>query len=149
MKLTCNAKLKSFNADGEATISIHGNYWSGNFGAAANTLTLQYRYKLDGGEYGDWIAISPSISGNTYSIDYTIPNLDYQNLYYCQVRAIDKLATVSTTEFDMQGIPVFDWSAEDFHFHVPVSNFLLESPNGTRFKVTVNDSGGLVTTKIT
>lgn len=149
VKLTCNAKLKSFTADGEATLSIHGNYWSGNFGAAANTLTLQCRYKVDGGEYGDWIAISPSISGNTYSVDYVLTGLNYQNLHYCQVRAVDKLATVSVAEFDMQGIPVFDWSAEDFHFHVPVSNFLLESPNGTRFKVTVNDSGGLVTTKIT
>lgn len=121
VKLTCNARLKSFTADGEATLAIHGNYWSGNFGAAANTLTLQYRYKVDGGDYSDWIAISPTISGNTYSVDHVVSGLNYQNLYYCQVRAIDKLATVPVAEFDMQGTPVFDWSAEDFHFHVPVT----------------------------
>ncbi len=123
VKLTCSMNASAASTSGVAELKISGNYWDGNFGATANTLTVQYRYKEQGGTYSDWTDSSASInkSNNTYSATVTISGLNYLNAYTFQARAIDKLATVRSTEQTRKTVPVFDWGAENFNFNVPVS----------------------------
>ena len=123
VKLTCSMNASAASTSGVAELKISGNYWNGNFGATDNTLTVQYRYKEQGGTYSDWTDSSASIdnSNNTYSATVTISGLNYLNAYTFQARAIDKLATVRSTEQTRKTVPVFDWGAEDFNFNVPVS----------------------------
>ena len=123
VKLTCSMNASAASTSGVAELKISGNYWNGNFGATGNTLTVQYRYKEQGGSYSDWTDSSASIdnSNHTYSATVTISGLNYLNAYTFQARAIDKLATVRSTEQTRKTVPVFDWGAEDFNFNVPVS----------------------------
>ena len=123
VKLTCSMNASAASTSGVAELKISGNYWDGNFGATNNTLTVQYRYKEQNGTYSDWTNSSVSIdnSNNTYSTTVTISGLNYLNAYTFQARAIDKLATVKSTEQTRKTVPVYDWGKEDFNFNVPVT----------------------------
>ena len=116
VKLTCSMNASAASTSGVAELKISGNYWDGNFGATNNTLTVQYRYKEQGGTYSNWTNSSASVdkSNNTYSTTVTISGLNYLNSYTFQARAIDKLATVKTTEQTRKTVPVFDWGKNDF-----------------------------------
>ena len=120
--LTANFKPK-ISVAGEAHIIVKGNYFNGSFGAVANTLTLKYRYKKSGGSYTSWTNYTPGITGNEHSTDITfnIPNFDYQANYVFQIQVIDKLATVTPSEYTTNALPVFDWGENDFNFNVPVA----------------------------
>lgn len=149
VKLTCNCEPSTPTASGSMTLAIKGNYFNNSFGAKSNTLTVNYRMKVNDGSYGAWTAATATISGNTYSVSITLSGLDYQSKYTFQARAVDKLMTVNSAEKSVKTTPVFDWSKDDFRFNVPVSMLILQSPNGTKYQITINDSGGLVATKIT
>ena len=114
IKLTCSLNAGAPTTDGVATLKISGNYWNGTFGALANTLTVQYRYKPQGGSYGNWTTVSATKSNNTYNATATISGLDYRTTYVFQARAVDKLATVNTDEQARRTTPIFDWSKDDF-----------------------------------
>ena len=114
IKLTCSLNAGAPTTDGVATLKISGNYWDGTFGALANTLTVQYRYKTQGGSYGSWTTVSATKSNNTYNATATISGLDYRTTYVFQARALDKLATVNTDEQARRTTPIFDWSKDDF-----------------------------------
>ena len=114
IKLTCSLNASAPTTDGVATLKISGNYWNGTFGAVANTLTVQYRYKTQGGSYGSWTTVSATKSNNTYNATATISGLDYRTTYVFQARAVDKLATVNTDEQARRTTPIFDWSKDDF-----------------------------------
>ena len=118
VKLTCNQKIR-ISAEGTATIDITGNYFNGSFGATANTLTVEYRYKTQGGSYSSWTAVTASKSGNSYTAQATKTGLNYQTTYVFQCRAIDKINTggVNTEEKTVKSLPVFDWGENDFHIH--------------------------------
>lgn len=120
VKLTCNMKVAAPSTEGETTITINGNCFSGSFGAKNNTLTVYYRRKDGSGDYGDWTAVTATISGTTYSAQIPITGLDYQTYYTFQARAQDLLATVDTSEKRVKTTPVFDWGENDFNFNVPV-----------------------------
>ena len=115
IKLTCSLKAGAPTTDGVATLKISGNYFNGSFGAVANTLTVQYRYKTQGGSYGSWTTVSATKSNNTYNATATISGLDYRTTYVFQARAVDKLATVNTDEQARRTTPIFDWSKDDFN----------------------------------
>lgn len=118
VKLTCNQKIR-ISAEGIATIDINGNYFNGSFGATANTLQVQYRFKTSGGSYSSWTDVTTSKSGNTYTAQATKSGLNYQTTYVFQCRAIDKINTggVNTDERTVKSLPVFDWGENDFHIH--------------------------------
>ncbi len=104
-------------------LTISGNYFNGSFGAVDNALAIQYRYKINDGEYpNEWTAITANISDGKYSSQLNIPNLDYTNSYTIQARASDKANTgwISTIEQVVRIVPVFDWGKNDFNFNVPV-----------------------------
>ena len=117
IKLTCSLNAGAPTTDGVATLKISGNYWDGTFGALANTLTVQYRYKAQGGSYGSWTTVSATKSNNTYNATATISGLDYRTTYVFQARAVDKLATVNTDEQARRTTPIFDWSKDDFNIN--------------------------------
>ena len=114
IKLTCSLNAGAPTTAGVATLKISGNYWDGTFGALANTLTVQYRYKAQGGSYGSWTTVSATKSNNTYATA-TISGLNYQTTYVFQARAVDKLATINTDEQARRTTPIFDWSKNDFN----------------------------------
>ena len=115
IKLTCSLNAGAPTTAGVATLKISGNYWNGTFGKVANTLTVQYRYKAQGGSYGSWTTVSATKSNNTYNATATISGLNYQTTYVFQARAIDKLATINTDEQARRTTPIFDWSKNDFN----------------------------------
>ena len=115
IKLTCSLNAGAPTTAGVATLKISGNYWDGTFGKVANTLTVQYRYKAQGGSYGSWTTVTATKSGNTYSATATISGLNYQTTYVFQARAVDKLATINTDEQARRTTPIFDWSKNDFN----------------------------------
>ena len=115
IKLTCSLNAGAPTTAGVATLKISGNYFNGSFGAVANTLTVQYRYKTQGGTYGSWTETTATKSGNTYSATATISGLNYQATYVFQARAVDKLITISTDEQARRTTPIFDWSKNDFN----------------------------------
>jgi hypothetical protein len=126
IKLTCDLKAKTELAGETNTkiaLDISGNFFNESFGANANVLTIQYRYKTNDGDYGYWITASdPVISEGRYSLSAYIENLNYQNAYTVQARAIDRISYngVESVEQTIRIIPVFDWSNTDFNFNVPI-----------------------------
>ena len=134
VKLTSYIKVDMLDTSGNVSFTISGNYFNSTFGSVANTLTVQYRYKEDGGSYSSWIAATPTKSGNKYNVTVSRTGLDYRKTYIFQARAIDKLATVNSTEEQTRAQPVFDWGENDFNFNVPVTY------NGVKLFYTSGDS---------
>lgn len=119
VKLTCAIKAGAATTSGVAQLSVSGNYWNGNFGAVANTLTIQYRYMVQGGTFTEWQNANSNItkSNNTYDTTISISGLDYRNTYVFQARAIDKLATVSSARDSSKTVPVWDWGKDSFNIN--------------------------------
>lgn len=114
VKLTCSIEAGAASTSGVAQLKVSGNYWNGNFGAANNTLTVQYRYKAQGGSYSAWATSSASVtkSNNTYNTTISVSGLDYTKAYTFQARAVDKLATIESGEQTRKTQPIFDWGMD-------------------------------------
>lgn len=123
-KLTCNYTGEKMDALGTMAVKCSGNFFNDTFGytsaAVMNTLTVQYRYKPQGGSYGSWNTMNATKSGNTYEATASVSGLDYQQTYIFQCRAVDKLLTVESAEITIKSMPIFHWSEDDFTFEVPV-----------------------------
>lgn len=133
VELTCSPVISRPTPTGSSIVmSVSGALYRGSFGAASNTLTLDYRYKTTDGNYGSWqtIASSNIVLGSS---KYTVSNLslgedfDYKTSYVFQVRARDgatvngtsyTLSTVTKTIEVQKGIPIFDWGENDFNVNV-------------------------------
>lgn len=120
VRLTCNFGRQRPDTQGNYELEIEGNYWTGNFGATNNTLTVQYRRKTSSGSWGSWITLTPTISGTTYRATDYITGLDYRETYVFQARAVDKLNSIDTGEISIQSLPIFHWGSDNFTFEVPV-----------------------------
>ena len=133
VELTCSPVIsRPTPTESSIVMSISGALYRGSFGAASNTLTLDYRYKTTDGNYGSWKTV-PSSNIVMGSSKYTVSNLslgedfDYKTSYVFQVRARDG-ATVSGTSYTLstvtktievqKGIPIFDWGEDDFNVNV-------------------------------
>lgn len=127
VNLTCNltaqATLDNSGTDTSTAVvnyTVKGNYFNGSFGAKANTLKLELRWKTNSGGYSSWAAVTPTISGNTYTYSGFLDNLDYQNNYTVQARVTDGITFKESGAKTVKAVPVFDWSSTDFKFNVPV-----------------------------
>lgn len=125
IKPTANIDTEQqMDTNGTYTLKVAGNYYNDTFGftsaAAANTLTLKYRYKASGGSYGSWVSMSATKSGNTYAAETTLTGLNYRTAYVFQCQITDKLNTVLSAEITVRSLPVFHWGENDFVFEVPV-----------------------------
>ena len=132
----------SISTSGVATINITGTWFNGSFGATANTLTVQYRYKSSSSSsWGSWTTISnvTKNSDGTYSATATKSGLSYTDTYNFEARVTDKINTVSSKEYTGKSLPVFDWSADDFNFNVPVSVLSPTNSNNPTTKQYVDD----------
>lgn len=119
VKLTCNMANSKPDADGDMYLSCSGNYFNGSFGAAYNSLTVQYSYTGSDGSYDSgYMAVSKS--GNTYSASANLSGLDYQATYSFTITATDELETVTSTKSAVKSKPIFHWGENDFAFEVPV-----------------------------
>lgn len=109
------------------TVEFYGNFFSGNFGASSNSLTVKYRYKEYGTEtWSAYVTISSSsinIPGDgTYNSNGAVTlgsNFDYRKSYDMEIVAQDGSGTtvlsyVSSVVQVTRGEPVFDWSNTDF-----------------------------------
>ena len=132
----------SISTSGVATINITGTWFNGSFGATANTLTVQYRYKSSSSSsWGSWTTISNVTKNNdgTYSATATKSGLSYTDTYNFEARVTDKINTVSSKEYTGKSLPVFDWSKDDFNFNVPVSVLSPADSNNPTTKQYVDD----------
>lgn len=132
----------SISTSGVATINITGTWFNGSFGATANTLTVQYRYKSSSSSsWGSWTNISnvTKNSDGTYSATATISGLSYTDTYNFEARVTDKINTVYSKEYTGKSLPVFDWSKDDFNFNVPVSILSPADSNNPTTKQYVDD----------
>lgn len=127
--LTCDFINSRPTADGEMIFTIAGNYFNGAFGinesAISNSLKIEWRYKQNNGEYGEWTEVIPTIENNTYSYTKMLTGLDYQSTYTFQARAQDELNKINsnyitTKEIAVKCKPLYDWGEDDFAFNIPV-----------------------------
>ena len=122
--LTLNPTVQRESAGSDVvSVSATGNFFSGSFGAVANTLTVKVRVKPDGGSYGDYTEITASPVGNTYTASGNVSGVSYTAVNDVEVTAYDKIYTEGKTAVYRvnKGVPVFDWGENDFRFNVPVS----------------------------
>ena len=139
------------NTSGVATINITGTWFNGSFGATANTLTVQYRYKTSSSSsWGSWTTISnvTKNSDGTYSATATKSGLSYTDTYNFEARVTDKINTVSSKEYTGKSLPVFDWSADDFNFNVPVSVLSPTNSNNPTTNQYVDDLTDVISTAV-
>lgn len=120
VKPTITIEKPVITTEGVATFETKGNWFNGSFGAANNTLTVQYAYGVVDGTYSEWKTATITKSGNTFSANITVSNLDYTKRYKFKTRVVDKLNTISSNEVFGQAIPIFDWGENDFQFNVPI-----------------------------
>lgn len=120
IKLTANLEAPAPSTSGETTIKVSGNYFNGSFGAMPNDLTVQMRFSTNGGAYTSWQTLTPTISGNSYTVSNKYTDLDYRSKYSFEVKVFDATWEVITREKTVKTTPVFDWSEDDFNFNVPV-----------------------------
>lgn len=131
VKPTCNLSASIALDTGEtakATLKISGNCFNGQIKAGtANTISVWYRYKEESGSYGAWTEVTPTLSGNTYSLTYAVPTaLNYRNNFTFQARVQDNLYLaygdyITSGTVTVNTLPVFDWGKSDFNFNVPVT----------------------------
>ena len=93
-------------------------------------MSLWYRIKEYNASWksdkSDWVKLTPTKSGNTYSCEVTISGKDYLKEYQVEAIAQDKLWEQysnfkKSAEIVLSTKPVFDWSKTDFNFNVPVT----------------------------
>lgn len=123
---TCNIGNDKPDTHGNLTIKCNGSWFNSSFGAVDNTITAQYRYKLEHAEWvnteSEWHPMTVTISGNSYdaTASFIIPDFDYKAGYVYEARVKDKISTAHSTEYEVKSSALFSWSDQDFEFNVPV-----------------------------
>lgn len=135
--LSINATIKRNQpTDEKVNINFSGNYYNGSFGAESNTLVVQYRYKESTSyNWGNWINVTATASGNTYSGSTQLSNMDYTKQYDFEIKATDKVGTKSITGIRVsKGTPVYWWDDDEFNVNgnLNVSN-AINATNGVNF----------------
>ena len=119
-KLSCNTGDERPDIDGNYTLRASGNYFNDWIGKTRNYVTVQYRHKAQGGEWGEWVTIPHTITGHSYKAEVQLTGLDYRLTHVFQVKATDALCECLSAERTVRVFPLFDWSDTDFKFNIPV-----------------------------
>ena len=115
-KLTANCTLRrQAPTSDKVELTVSGDWWAGNFGAAENALEAVCRV-------GDReLPLSVVCAEDTYTAAVTVEELPYDKASFLTVTVADKLMTLEIPLTVNPGVPVFDWGEQDFAFHVPVT----------------------------
>ena len=93
---------------------IKGNYFNSNFGNTTNTLSMKWRYREEGGSWGSYTTITPTITSNTFTYNSSLGNIyDYNESYEFEFVVADKLMTVTQKVTVTRGIPIVDIGKND------------------------------------
>lgn len=135
----------------EATITVNGRWFNGNFGVEENALNVVLYAIPDGGTAIRLPAPEITIDGDEWTATVDATDLDYRTAWTYEARVSDKLSYATWYSSKVSSIPTFDWNAESFNFNVPVSapSLTLNSPwqNITFSRNTTNTSSGSATIK--
>ncbi len=101
---------------GNGTLTVRGSFYNDSFGAVRNHLQLRWRVND-----GQWQELQPTVEGNDFTASAGIFGMDYTCSHRITLEVTDALHCVTAAGDIQPGIPVFDWGARDFAFHVPVS----------------------------
>lgn len=127
-----NPEIQISNVDrdtnGNLTFTVIGRAFKGSFGKVNNDVGVYYRYReSDGGTLTAWAAFLNSEitwNGNEFTAEKTISGLDYSKNYNVHVSITDVFHAgdkrIIVREEQLPTLPVFDWGADSFNFHVPV-----------------------------
>lgn len=99
----------------QAVVTITGQFYRGSFGAVENQLYLEVstEYETLTPEPTQW-------EGNRFQVQVELQKLAYDQSHIITVYGDDLLGVAEKTLTLSPAVPVFDWGAEDFRFHVPV-----------------------------
>jgi hypothetical protein len=110
------------------TLNIKGSYFNGQVKSGVNnSITLQYRQKINTGSWSSWKALSGSYSGGSFNITTPLADsFNYDDTQTFQARVQDNFylahgGWIYSGEVSIKIKPVFDWSGDDFTFNVPVA----------------------------
>ena len=139
---TCKVAAEKTPNTGIMTLNITGNYFSGAFAPQNNNgydnknyIDVRYRYKEAGVEtWGEWMEVPTSNSNadyhwtdtqvyakyNKYTAEIRIRGLDPNTVYAVEASVTDRVGTITSKIEYGYSKPIFDWSAHDFNFNVPV-----------------------------
>ena len=143
--ITLDSTISIYSSTNTAGVSIKasGKCYSGTFGnnEETNTLIGYYRFKTNDNSYGDWKEFEILLSDNLYDVSKTLSTssdtpeaFNIGDKITLQFALSDKVnpdvyntetgnpvsnAIYVTKQIIIQ--PVFDWSKNDFAFHVPVT----------------------------
>lgn len=83
------------NFEDETTLKVSGSFSSLKINNEEKNalLTVQYRYRTVGGEWGEYVNLSPSIEGNNFSCPDTILSLDNTDAFEFEVKVTDKFSS--------------------------------------------------------
>lgn len=115
--LTNNAFVQRTDpTSGDAVLTLSGEGYGGSFGSVENVLTASCT--VAGGEPVT-VTLTPG-ADHRYFAQVPLQGLDYTCSHTLTVTVADSAVAVTKNLTVNRGIPVFDWGAEDFRFHVPV-----------------------------
>ena len=139
---TCKVSAEKNPNTGTMILNITGNYFSGAFAPQNNNnydnknyINVQYRYKEAGVEtWGKWMNVPTDNHDadyhwtdtqvyaryNKYTAEIRIRGLDPNTVYAVEARVGDRIGFVTSKIEYGYSKPIFDWSAHDFNFNVPV-----------------------------
>lgn len=119
---TCYIANGTPSASGQYSLKVIGSAFNGSFGYYSNTLSVYYRYRVkDYGSWSGWYSMAVSRDGIEYTATTIVYNLDYQQDYDFQAKAVDRLNTIESGQSPVIFTPIADWSKNDFNFNVPVT----------------------------
>jgi hypothetical protein len=105
---------------GNAKLTVKGDYFNNSFGLEQNSISVKYRVRPVGGEYGEYSVADVVVFESSYSAEADLSGLDYRKQYEIEVIVSDKLEEITKTAKINKGVPVCDWGENDFRFNVPV-----------------------------
>ena len=139
---TCKVSAEKNPNTGTMILNITGNYFSGAFAPQNNNnydnknyINVEYRYKEAGVEtWGKWMKVPTDNSNadyhwtdtqvyaryNKYTAEIRIRGLDPNTVYAVEACVTDRVGTITSKIEYGYSKPIFDWSAHDFNFNVPV-----------------------------
>lgn len=108
-------------------IAINGNAYQGAFnpdGGSNNQVIVGIASRVFGTDEEfvnvGLASVTPNPSTSTYRASFSGTGFDYDKAYEFQISASDAISTVTKVVPVAKGVPLFDWSEDDFRIHAPL-----------------------------